>query len=118
MTPPKVTFSPHTYPDLTHPNGHLPNDMRAQACWFFYLCAQLAKETIGDSTEHQVILEGDLWMDKRYEQQARTTAMIYGLESPEEFMKFWPYVKAEAKACGLPEPSPEYMRPLRLRLTT
>lgn len=112
----KINFQYPVYPDLTHPNGLLPNDKRAQACWYFYTIAQHSFETVGDGPESQIILEGELWMDKRYEQQARTVATMYQLESPDEMFKFWRFVEQQAQALGLPKPAPEYMRPLRIIL--
>ena len=114
MSKPQIKFEYHTYPGITHPNGWLPRDKRAQACWFFYLSAQATKEIVGTGTESQIILEGDLWMDPRYEQIARTVALIYGIDSPDEMFKFWPYVIKQAAELGLPIPSEEYMRPLRI----
>jgi hypothetical protein len=106
----KIHFQYHVFPSHTVPYGALPDDKRAQACWFFYTRAQQMKEVVGDSTEDQIILEGELWMDKRYVELARTVAMMYGLESPDEFAKFWQYVKQEAWVCGLPIPADEYTR--------
>lgn len=110
----KIKFQYPVYPDLTYPNGFLPDDKRAQACWYFYTIAQHAKETVGEGPESQIILEGELWMDKRYEQQARTVATMYQLESPDEMFKFWNQVQMQALSLGLPQPAPEYMRPLKL----
>lgn len=103
------------YPDLTHPKGFLPDDKRAQACWYFYTLAQQLKERLGDSIDDQFgILEGNPWMDPHYAQLARSVAMIYQLESPDEFAKFWHYVKLQADSMGYPEPHPVYMNPLQV----
>lgn len=110
----KINFNYPVYPDLTEPDGFLPRDRRAQACWYFYTIAQLAKETIGESIDDQIILEDELWMDKQYEQQARTVALMYQLESPDEFLRFFPCVRRQALAMRLPDPAPEYTRPSRL----
>lgn len=113
----KVQFSRFKFPDHTKPQGFLSSDWRAQACWYFYLLAQKQRETIGDSTEDQFgLLEGNLWMNLEYEQTARTVALIYGLESPDEFAKAWDEVRAEAKACGLPEPHWSYTKGIQLSL--
>lgn len=110
----RINFQQIHFPDHTHPNGHLSRDPRAQACWYFYLLAQKQKEMVGDSTEDQFgILEEFLWMDKRYEQTARSVAMMYGLESPDEFAKAWDEVRAEARDCNLPAPADEYTRQLK-----
>jgi len=109
-----IQLSPFTFPDLTHPKGALPDDLRAQACWYFYTLAQKQKESVGDSIDDQFgLLEDDLWMDKRYVQTAKTVALMYNLESPDEFLKFFEFVRMEAASRGLPEPAPEYMRPLK-----
>lgn len=112
----KVQLTYFEYPQLTYPNGHLPRDKRAQACWYFYTLAQKVKENVGDSTEDQIILEGELWMDHNYEQIARSVATLYQLESPAEFMKFWSYVARVAEEYHLPPPADEYMRPMKGRL--
>lgn len=114
----KLNLQYPTFPDLTHPNGYLPNDKRAQACWYFYTIAQKAKEDIGESTEDQILLETDRWMDPMYENQARSVALMYQLESPDEFLKFFGFVEKQALDMGLPRPSPKYMRPLRIRVAS
>jgi hypothetical protein len=107
----KIFLMPFTFPGITIPNGKLPSDMRAQACWYFYVLAQSAKELVGNSTEDQFgLLEENLWMDKRYEAQARAVAKLYSLESPSEFAKFWPYVRQQALDMGYPIPDNEYVR--------
>jgi hypothetical protein len=103
------------YPSLTTPQGELPKDVRAQACWYFYTLAQKLYEQLGDSTEDQFgLLEGERWMDPHYVQLARSVATLYRLESPDEFAKFWPYVERQALALGFPKPKPVYMNPLRV----
>jgi hypothetical protein len=107
----KVTLTPFIFPELTVPRGRLPSDMRAQACWYFYVLAQAAKELVGKSTEDQFgLLEESLWMDKRYEAQARAVVKLYSLESPSEFAKFWPYVRQQAADLGYAIPDDEYVR--------
>jgi hypothetical protein len=109
-----LKFHFHIFPQLTQPNGYLSPDKRAQACWFFYTRAQSIKEIVGTGgVDSQIILEGELWMDKRYEQLARTVAMMYGLDSPDEFAKCWDQVKAQTRIMNLPEPDGEYMNPCR-----
>lgn len=118
MAKPNINFQYQVYPELTEPNGYLPNHKGAQACWYFYTIAEMSHQIIGTGPESQIILESDLWMDTRYEQQARTVAMMYQLESPDEFLKFWPAVIAQANLLGYPAPREEYMRPLRLKKPT
>lgn len=108
---PKFILTPFKFPMLTFPNGELPTDMRAQACWYFYVLAENAKHIIGKDTTTQFgLLDDNLWMDLRYESQARAVAKLYGLESPAEFAKFWPHVRRQARVMGYPEPADEYVR--------
>ena len=105
------------YPDLTHPHGHLPQDKRAQACWYFYTLAQQLYERLGKSTEDQFgILEGNPWMDPHYAQLARSIARLYSLDSPDEFMKFWYNVEKQAESMGYPAPAHVYKKPLQVIL--
>ena len=107
----KMKLNYFTYPQLTKPNGPLSRDVRAQACWYFYTLAQKLKEQVGESTEDQFgLLEGELWMDKRYEGIALAVTTLYGLASPDEFAKAWDEVRECAKQCGLPAPALEYTR--------
>ena len=111
----KLQLTPFKYPDLTEPLGRLPNDKRAQACWYFYTIAEKSRQMIGhgdlgQGTAQFGLLDDHLWMDKRYVDQARAVATLYGLDSPDEFAKFWPYVQSQAADMGYPEPAPEYTR--------
>lgn len=105
-----IHFTPFTFPDHSFPKGFLPTDLRAQACWYYYLLAQKHKEAVGKGPESQIILAHELWLDHHYVQQKRSIANMYGLESPDEMDKFWGYVAAEAARCGLPEPHHSYMK--------
>lgn len=111
MNQPKVAFKYPVFPDHTVPVGALPNEVAAQACFYFYLLAQKIREKVGDSIDDQFgVLEGERWMDKHYVQLARSIATLYGLESPDDFARFWTEVKQEAFICGLPIPHDEYTR--------
>lgn len=108
----KIGFTYPTFPDHTKPKGALSRDKSAQACFYFYLLAQKQRELVGQSLEDQTfrLLDGDLWMDTHYVQTARSVALLYGLESPDEFAKHWTEVKQEAWLCGLPIPHDTYTR--------
>lgn len=113
------------FPPHTTPHGCLPKDIRAQACWYFYILAQKQKE-LAVETEKQIILEGADWCTKRYINQKRAVALLYGLDDPDELDKFWEYVTAEIirfnsereETKGLPLPAREYMyvTPLNFRM--
>jgi hypothetical protein len=107
----RVKFDHFTFPELTRPKGFLSPDKRAQACWYFYTLAEKLRQMLGDSTDDQFgLLEGSLWMDPHYVNIAKSVALIYGLESPDEFAKAWDEVRDQAAALGLPAPHPKYTR--------
>lgn len=96
-----------TFPTHTTPYGWLPDDLRAHACWYYYLLADKAKAEADESD--QIVYEGEPWRYRHFVQIKRSVALIYGLESPDEMDKFWPYVMTEAASRGMPEPSDVYM---------
>ena len=111
----KIKLNYFTFPDHTKPKGALSRDLRAQACWYFYVLAQKQREKVGDSTEDQFgLLEENQWMDTQYVQTARTVAAMYGLDSPDEFAKAWDEVREEAANSLLPEPHVSYTRLARV----
>lgn len=105
----QIKFEYPVFPEHTIPKGMLPKDLRAQACWWFYVRAHRILEEVGDSIDDQYVLEGELWHDTHFVQMKRNTAMQYGLESAVEMDKMWKYVRAEANLCGLPMPDPRYV---------
>lgn len=113
-----IRFQYPIYPDLTL----LPVNKRAYACWYYYTLAMKLSEMLGDgSTESQFgILEGEPWLDPRYEQIARSVALMYGLKDPGEFMenRFWEVVEDQAIEVGLPRPHYRIKKPLKIALVS
>jgi len=96
--------------------GCLPNDVRAHACWYYYLLCDKIKDVVGDELSDQVITfeagsTAPAYLDQRYSQTARVVADIYSLDSPDEFLKFRFYTMQEAKRLHMPEPHESYMKP-------
>lgn len=112
-----------TYPIFpTHsiPMGLLPNVPAAQACWYYYTIAHAMYEKVGDGIDDQILIEGEMWRTKRYAEQKKGVAMMYGLDSPSDFDKFWPKVRQEVARCRLnqwmlPTPLNEYIKADRSR---
>lgn len=110
-----LTLNYKIFTDQLGPEGFLADDKACHACWYFYLCAESNRRQVGKSIEDQII-EYDaennivpLWNDKRYNAIAKSIAILYGLESPDVFAKFWPNVKLEARRLNLPAPADEYV---------
>ena len=91
--------------DQVEPRGRLLLNKACHACWFYYMLADKNRVKVGSGIEDQTITfdsgeqEPD-WMNKRYHQIAQTVAMIYGLNSPEDFLPYFPVVEAEAQRLG------------------
>ena len=110
----KIKYEYPMFIDQLTPDGHLCHDKACSACFYFYALAHKSVELVGKSTDDQFgLLEGFPWLDPHHEQLARTVAVMYGLDSPDDFMRHWPHVVAEAARCELPPPRSEYMKPLK-----
>jgi len=95
------------YEDLVEPNGSLTLDKRSHACWYYTLLAMQARQNFGDGPESQIIeykVGGDipLWHSFNDEKIARSVAVIYGLESPDEFLRFSHAALAQAQMFNAP----------------
>lgn len=81
------------FADLVEPNGALALDKRSHACWYYTMLAMRARGLHAGGIENQIIQvkvgnESDThWHESRDEEIARSVAIIYGLESPDEFLK-------------------------------
>ncbi len=91
-------------------DGFLTYDRRTHACFHYYLMCQKLLEKAGHTTEDQIRYEGELWWDKPYGNIAKSTALIYQLESPAEFLDLdiKRLVENEVQRLGFPSPAEEY----------
>lgn len=81
------------FEDMVEPKGALTLDKRSHACWYYTKLAMRARALFAGGIENQIIQYrvGDTpagWHESRDEEIARSVAIIYGLESPDEFLKF------------------------------
>lgn len=79
--------------DFIQPKGALTLDRRSHACFYYTKLAMRARYLAGDGPESQTIQykvgeTAPEWMESRDEEIARSVAIIYQLESPDEFLKF------------------------------
>lgn len=81
------------FADLVEPRGALTLNIRSHACWYYTMLAMRARGLHAGGIENQIIqvkvgYESDShWHESRDEEIARSVAIIYGLESPDEFLK-------------------------------
>lgn len=112
MTKIVVNYEYPYYSDMIQPKGFLGIDRRFHACFTYFLLCHKLKEKAGESIDDQIVYEGDAWIDKPYGDIARSVAMRYGLESPDDFLKF-DFIRAvrlEAARQQLPRPHDEYLK--------
>lgn len=91
----KIQYEYEMYYDLLEPHGALTLDKRCHACWTYTRKAMKARELHNGGIDNQIIQykvgssisEMPHWHESRDEEIARSTAIIYGLESPDEFLK-------------------------------
>ena len=95
------------FPGLTEPFGNLPDQIGAQACWYYYLLAHKAMVAADESD--QIVYDDEPWRYRYFIQIKRSVSVIYGLAAPDEMDKFWDCVKREAARQSLPPPSTSYM---------
>ena len=80
------------FEDLIEPKGALTLDKRSHACWDYTRKAMRARELHAGGIENQTIQykvgdELPHWHESRDEEIAKSTALIYGLTDPSEFLK-------------------------------
>lgn len=96
------------FEDYLEPKGALAINKECHACFYYAMLAAKARGLVGSGIDSQIITYrvGDQppeWMESRDEELARSVALIYGLESPDSFLKR-PWKQrawAQAKALGI-----------------
>lgn len=114
----KIHYRYPVYPQLSTPNGPLPRDAGAQACFFFYMSAEKMRELVGGGASTQIILDDELWMDTHYENLAWSVATMYGLSDPSDFERYWSAVEEVCVLMGWAKPHDSYTRSIRKPLTS
>lgn len=88
----EIQYQYPIFTDLVEPNGALSLDKRCHACWDYTRKAMKARELHAGGIENQIIQykvgdEKPHWHESRDEEIAKSTALIYGLADPSEFLK-------------------------------
>lgn len=76
--------------------GLLPDLPGAHACWYYCRCAIQMWKAVNDGAQY----EGELDHINMQNNLARGVAIIYKLDSPDDFLKFMDIVKLEAIRCS------------------
>lgn len=104
----KISYEYPMFDEYVEPRGALAINKESHACFYYLVLAMKARAVAGKGIDSQIIEyevghAAPLWMESRDEEIARSVALIYGLESPEAFLKA-PWKKrawAQAEMLGL-----------------
>lgn len=88
----KINYEYPMFSDYIEPKGALAINKESHACFYYLVLAIKARAAAGKGIDSQIIEYevghvAPLWMESRDEEIARSVALIYGLESPEAFLK-------------------------------
>ena len=87
----RIEYNYPIFKDHIEPKGALSIRKETHACFYYVMLAMKARGLAGSGIDSQIIQYkvGDTapaWMESRDEELARSTALIYGLESPDSFL--------------------------------
>lgn len=102
----KIRYEYPMFTDHVAPNGYLTFDVRSHACFYYGMLALKARGLAGTGIDSQIIQykvgeEIPAWLESRDEELARSVAILYALESPDEFLKFKKEAWAQMQALGI-----------------
>ena len=103
----KIHYTRPMFEDQMVPVGHLTVDIRSHACWYYACLAEKNRQRVGRGPEDQIITydafnnEKAVYENKNFKAIAKSVATIYGLESPDEFLRFREIVEAEGRRIGI-----------------
>jgi hypothetical protein len=107
----KIQYEYPFFEDYVEPKGALAINKESHACFYYAMLAAKARALVGSGIDSQIIQYkvGETppeWLESRDEELARSIAIIYGLESPEAFLKAdWKQrAWAQAKILGIDLP--------------
>ena len=111
MTQGRINYSYPFYTDHTvSQGGYLTFDKRTHALFNYYLLCQKLLEKAGQSIDDQIRYDDAAWLDKPYANIAKSVAIRYGLDSPDDFLKrgIKDIVEREIARLEFPAPAEEY----------
>lgn len=91
-----VDFKTFFFADHSTPVGKLIHDRRAQACWWYCLCAHGNLKQFDEGATY----EGELDSPKMLGNIVYSVSLAYGIQDPSEMLKFIGMCKEEATRCG------------------
>lgn len=105
----RINYEYPFFESYVEPNGALTIDRACHACFYYAMLATKAIGMIGDSNESQIILYkvGDTpppWLTANLGNIAKSVALIYALDSPEDFLKFKARAWMQGKLLGVEMP--------------
>ena len=89
----KVVFNPFVFVSHMQPNGLLPADARAHACWYYCRLAIGHFNAIDEGAAY----EGERDHTESLKNIVWSVAMLYRIKDPSEFLQFMDTCKREAE---------------------
>lgn len=102
----KINYDFPMFEDYIEPKGALAINRESHACFYYAMLAAKARGLVGSGIDSQIIQYrvGDTppaWKESMDEELARSVAILYGLESPDAFLKQDWKKRAWAQAASL-----------------
>lgn len=114
----KLNYEFPYFEDYVEPKGALNLDRASHACFYFAMLAWKARGNAGpidmQIIEYKVGETPPAWREDRTEEIARSVAIMYALESPEDFLKYKKEAWYQARLLGLTLPADIFDVPNRI----
>jgi hypothetical protein len=98
VTPEGYRLQPFRFANRVFPFTTLPDLPGVHACWYYCRCAIGMMQKVDEGAQY----EGENDHSVMLNNLARSVSMLYGLESPSDFLKFMPQVKHLAVSNQMP----------------
>jgi hypothetical protein len=97
------------FADYIEPKGALSIDRASHACFYYGILALRSRETAGSSIDSQIIEYNihetpEPWMEPRDVEIARGVALMYALNSPDDFLQHRARAWEQARRLGIDIP--------------
>ena len=104
----RINYEYPYYEQFVEPRGALTMDPACHACFYYGMLAFKARLNAGNIESQTIVYKvgetPSLWREPRDAEIAKSVALIYALESPDDFLKFRAQAWAQAKMLGVELP--------------
>ena len=102
----RIVYEYPFFENYVEPQGALTLDPASHACFYYGMLAQQARERAGTGPESQMLVyevghTPPDWLVPRDAEIAKSVALIYALNSPDDFLKFRKEAWTQAQMLGV-----------------